>query len=809
MISHTKLQCIVLVFVLIFEKVVYSVATDLNGKLLQNPCAGKRTCSECIQTNNCAWCMQPNIGSKPRCFPSNDIDFCDSIWNPSAIENVTINLNLTRGGQTKMMNNGSENENIIQISPQRVSLKLRINEVYNLKVRYSQAEDYPVDLYYLMDLSNSMRDDKGNLAALGDLLSDTMRNITSNFRLGFGSFVDKALEPFTSTYEQNLVKPCRGCSAPYGFKNVMSLSTDTGRFTTEVRNAEVSGNQDSPEGGLDAIMQAIVCREQIGWREKARRLLVFTTDAAFHYAGDARFAGIIEPNDGECHLDSNGYYSHSETQDYPSIAQINRIVKENSINIIFAVTKDHEIVYKKLSQHVEGSSTATLSSDSSNVVDLVRQEYSKISSSIEMKDNATGNVKITYHSACLNGGSEITTSKCEGLRVGDVVNFTAQILITSCPSDPTEWKQVIEIYPVGINETLIIDLEMICSCPCEKPNSDGYELNSPVCDNHGTLSCGICQCNDLYYGRNCECFADDISMKQDKDLGCRADNATAIDCNGRGNCLCGVCECEKRTNPEEIISGRFCECDNFSCDRKNQLLCSGSEHGVCECGSCVCKPGWKGDVCDCQDSNHTCIPPEGGEVCSGRGICECGKCKCKATEDARYSGDFCEKCSTCSTRCADLRDCVQCQIYKTGPLKNATDCATNCTTFVTKLVTKVEIDHEKDENLCTLYDENDCKFIFKYIEEGDSVEVYAEKDIECPAKIFTLGIIVGVISTIVLVGLGTMLLWKLITTIHDKREFARFENERKNAKWDAVGNPIFTPATMTFRNPTYRNSIKM
>lgn len=35
-------------------------------------------------------------------------------------------------------------------------------------------------------------------------------------------------------------------------------------------------------------MQAVVCRNEIGWREQARRLLVFSTDAGFHYAGDGK-----------------------------------------------------------------------------------------------------------------------------------------------------------------------------------------------------------------------------------------------------------------------------------------------------------------------------------------------------------------------------------------------------------------------------------------------------------------------------------------------------------------------------------------
>lgn len=88
-------------------------------------------------------------------------------------------------------------------------------------------------------------------------------------------------------------------------------------------------------------MQAIVC-EQIGWRERARKLLVFSTDAGFHYAGDGKvwlfiksiyyalckqtfyfqLGGIIKPNDGQCHLDFGGTYTHSTLQDYPSISQV-------------------------------------------------------------------------------------------------------------------------------------------------------------------------------------------------------------------------------------------------------------------------------------------------------------------------------------------------------------------------------------------------------------------------------------------------------------------------------------------------------
>lgn len=86
--------------------------------------------------------------------------------------------------------------------------------------------------------------------------------------------------------------------------------------------------------------------------------------------------GVITPNDGECHLNGEGKYTHSTILDYPSISQVNLKVKQNAINVIFAVTQQQHSVYEKLSRHVEGSTSAILSDDSSNVVELIKEEYS-------------------------------------------------------------------------------------------------------------------------------------------------------------------------------------------------------------------------------------------------------------------------------------------------------------------------------------------------------------------------------------------------------------------------------------------------
>uniref|UniRef100_A0A914SAG9 Integrin beta n=1 Tax=Parascaris equorum TaxID=6256 RepID=A0A914SAG9_PAREQ len=116
----------------------------------------------------------------------------------------------------------------------------------------------------------------------------------------------------------------------------------------EVEEAEISGNLDAPEGGFDAVVQALTCNDSIGWRERARKMIVFSTDAGFHFAGDGRLAGVVVPNDGQCHLDNRGYYTKSLDQDYPSVALLHQKIKERKANLIFAVTEKNKELYRQV-----------------------------------------------------------------------------------------------------------------------------------------------------------------------------------------------------------------------------------------------------------------------------------------------------------------------------------------------------------------------------------------------------------------------------------------------------------------------------
>lgn len=159
----------------LFITLMTIVVPTINGqvfsdKLLaaQNPCVSKTTCSECIQTKSCAWCLEPDHDDRARCFQPSLSSITGSCpeqytWNPDHEERILIASELTRakkasgggvhvsgseysasqsssssssyhgsaqfGGSTH--GSASSSSRITQIYPQRVGLKLRISKSMN------------------------------------------------------------------------------------------------------------------------------------------------------------------------------------------------------------------------------------------------------------------------------------------------------------------------------------------------------------------------------------------------------------------------------------------------------------------------------------------------------------------------------------------------------------------------------------------------------------------------------------------------------------------------------------------------------
>ncbi|KAK8731941.1 hypothetical protein OTU49_007344, partial [Cherax quadricarinatus] len=407
----------------------------------------------------------------------------------------------------------------------------------NITLKYRQAGDYPVDLYYLMDLSNSMKDDKEQLATLGSKLADQLRILTSQFNLGFGSFVDKVLMPYADTSPNKIKNPCAGCAPPYSFRNDLPLNNNDSLFTEKVRQAPISGNMDSPEGGFDALMQVMVCKKEIGWRDQARRIVIFSTDAKFHHAGDGRLAGIVAPNDELCHLNGLNEYGDFDKYDYPSIAQINKVAKETNINVIFAVS-GHEDLYRELAQMIETSSYGKLDKDSSNVVELVRDQYNKISSVVRLTDNSTNSdVSIRYFSKCKDGGDLRVTKECGGIKENDEIDFVLEIKLNQCPKDVE--KTLVEVKT--LEDNLMLEIEYKCTCDC---NTQGLiEAGAASCNSQGDLVCGVCSCHPGYRGEKCQCSNERSDSSERDNALCMAKDSDKV-CSGLGYCSCGTCVCK-------------------------------------------------------------------------------------------------------------------------------------------------------------------------------------------------------------------------------------------------------------------------
>ncbi|KAK7872459.1 hypothetical protein R5R35_014253 [Gryllus longicercus] len=765
---------------------VLCVWSGLANSAEEGGCASHNTCNACITAPHCQWCSSHVIG-RSKCVHNEQTKtegWCDG--TP-----VVMNSSY------RPTHAGTEHSWLL---PERVKINLRVREEVKFNITYRRLDDYPVDLYYLMDLSNSMRDDKENLSKLGDKLAAVMKNITRNFRLGFGSFVDKVAMPFVNTHPTKLAAPCPDCVQPYSFKNHMPLTTDTDLFSKMVDQTPVSGNVDHPEGGFDALMQAMVCTKEIAWREHARHLLVMATDATFHMAGDGKLAGVVEPNDETCHMEK-GEYTHGLIYDYPTVAQLNRQAQNKSITLIFAVIKELEKVYQSLVDNIKGSAMGTLSADSMNVIELVQGVYEKLVESVQMTDNSESkDVSVSYRSRCIGDSGELHgTDTCPQIHARENVTFEVSVIVPKCPPNAGEiWNETITISPNGIVENMVIDLQVYCGCPCEQEGSPGYEKNSSSCQNHGDKKCGMCSCYGDYTGQKCECASDQFTKKESVDA-CIA-NDTGLMCSNRGSCICNVCNCTRRQNPEEHVYGTYCECDNFSCVRFEGKICGGPERGHCDCGKCICNPGWKNEDCSCRDTVHTCRSLENPkELCSGAGDCHCGSCKCHKG----HSGQFCEDCMTCPDgRCKSIARCVEYLAYNIEEYDKELCDPKNITIVERKKHIK-EDERVGREKFCRHPDDSGCSFVFTYEEFDTGFIIVVEEEKQCPAAVDLLGIIFGVIGGTVLIGLLSILIWKLLTTVHDRREFAKFEKERLQSKWERGDNPLFVQATSTFSNPTF------
>ncbi|XP_024232109.1 integrin beta-7-like isoform X4 [Oncorhynchus tshawytscha] len=711
--------------------------TSLRGSMgLDGRCLSKPTCTECLRSLGCAWCKQKDFlaqgePDERRC------DREEALRKRHCSDGQVLNPQpAIRSRAEEPMGSG------VQLEPQNLHLKLRVGMPQSFDVRFRRAEVYPIDLYYLMDLSFSMKDDLKNIRNLGREVATAMKNITSAVRIGFGSFVDKVVEPYVSTVEAKLANPCNEgykspCQPAFSFKHVLKLTEDVEEFERKVSKQSISSNLDNPESGFDAIMQVAVCQDDIGWGN-ATRILVYTSDDTFHLAGDGKLAGIYQPNDGKCHLNSNGLYNK-------------------------------DTVYA-LSEMIPQSVVGLLEDDSSNVVQLISEACNNLSSSIllEHRDVPPG-LGVSYSSHCgddrLAQGQD--RGECRDVRTNQQVNFTVTVTSSSCLSKTESF--IIKVQ--GINEELRVTVETLCDCDCQDS-----EEQSSQCHGNGTFHCGICSCDSGHTGQRCECETQpdkDTSLALETLCSPAQTNSTGTpQCSGHGSCVCGQCICWGQHR------GQHCQCDDISCNRHNNMICGGN--GRCDCGNCECFHNYTGPACECSTLTDQCQTSNDG-ICSHRGQCECNECHC-------HPGFFGSHCTKPLAPCDAYRACVACMLHESA----INMCHHSCGS-----AKPIRINGTQS---FTCQDDTVRFNVELIINTGDIFVYYTDTPRGIDPWIINMGkAVVG----IVLLGVIMIIIYRLMLEVSYQRECRRFLKNKENICWEDTQNPLFQEAKTTFTHPMH------
>uniref|UniRef100_A0A7N8YQ31 Integrin beta n=1 Tax=Mastacembelus armatus TaxID=205130 RepID=A0A7N8YQ31_9TELE len=659
----------------------------LNSLPLLNYCFASRseTCSECLQAGKgCAYCTD-----EVRALTRRRIENCHQMLQQS------------------------------QVSPQQMSMTFLPGEEKMVDVEVFAPTKGPLDLYILMDFSNSMADDLDNLKRMGKELASLVGKLSDDYTIGFGKFVDKVIEPQTDMRPSKLAEPWPNSDPPFAFQNVIKLTSNLEFFTSELQRERISGNLDPPEGGFDAILQAAVCGDRIGWRNHSTHLLVFSTESAFHYEADGAnvLSGILPRNDERCHLDAAGKYTQDIYQDYPSIPTLVRLLGKHNIIPIFAVTNHSYSYYEKLKEYFPIAEVGLLQEDSSNILQVMEIAFESIRSKMSIR--AEDRPKA-FEAQFLSTSGRVGKFK---------MRLKAQRMVEQdhvCKARTNEKEGTMRVKPTTFNAAVNVKASVLCpTCECEKTRIP----KAPRCHDNGDLVCGKCQCYDSWVGTFCNCSKTTSALDTSQCVG----PGMTEPCSGRGDCLqCGTCVCY---NPDQF-EGPYCQYDKTQCPRYAGFLCN--DRGSCVMGGCACIEGWEGKACECPKSNQTCLDRKGG-VCSGRGKCVCGQCvsfyRCLIffIIICLYTC-LCSLPWPCLGVCEATRSCVQCQAWKTGEKKDKEACD-KCP-FKIVMVDELKKPEEVLDSCSFRDEEDDCTYHYTVedpkgrLEKVLEVQVLEKKD--CP-----------------------------------------------------------------------------
>ncbi len=208
-----------------------------------------------------------------------------------------------------------------------------------------------IDFVFLQDLSGPYTDDLPVLQSQIANVIGTVQSIDQSAHFAVASFIDKPDGTF-------------GASDDYVYETELVLTSDSAAVIDSVNSLSTQSGADVEEAQLEALLQVALREDEIGYRPDSQRIVMLSTDSAYHEAGDFAAAG---PNNGDAVLDGGGL-----GEDYPEIAQVAAALAASGVFPVFSVTAAEAPTYQALVDELGTGAVVILSSDSSDFADAVR-----------------------------------------------------------------------------------------------------------------------------------------------------------------------------------------------------------------------------------------------------------------------------------------------------------------------------------------------------------------------------------------------------------------------------------------------------
>jgi hypothetical protein len=180
-----------------------------------------------------------------------------------------------------------------QVSPPTIDQTLAPGEWYDVEKTVTVPEYPPkLDVYLIVDLSGSYYDDLPNIKSLAPGIFDTVKAEVDDVKFGLGTFVDFPFAPWGYA-----------AAGDYAYRRDQDLTPNGADWLAAVNAMATRSGYDGPESQYEALYQTatgagrdvtppgnspgdIPADRGASFREDATKVVIITTDAPFHNAGD-------------------------------------------------------------------------------------------------------------------------------------------------------------------------------------------------------------------------------------------------------------------------------------------------------------------------------------------------------------------------------------------------------------------------------------------------------------------------------------------------------------------------------------------